>query len=200
VRQLILKESTIMYAKFPITIFPNLRRMLCHGSYFRNGDFISKSVDDKLEDLVLVENEFTTQKDFNILKVLPENKAQFKNLRRLEYHGFFDDQSFKHFLKNLAELPSLVAITLVNQNLGFNIITAKNDYEISTMNMFANLEKLNLDNGKSRWLVKINISGETQTRRLDITFQRKPPKRVALSSEGREIGEPRTETMVASEM
>lgn len=101
VKQIILEETTIIYGKSSIPVFSSAKKFICTNCYIKNPEFAWRPITEVVEELVLLGNDYYGVIQFNIVYHVVLYQKKFVNLKRLEFEGQIDEDTFIKLLVNL---------------------------------------------------------------------------------------------------
>ena len=96
------KKSTIIYGKSSIPVFQSATKFICTDSFVKNPEFAWRPLSESIEELVLMNNDYYGVLSFNIVYHVVYYMKKFINLKRLEFEGQVDEETFIKLLINMA--------------------------------------------------------------------------------------------------
>ena len=172
-KEIVVKKSTIIYGKCSVPVFPSAKKFICTDSFIKNPEFAWRPITETVEELVLLNNDYYGVLSFNIVYHVVFYMKKFQNLRRLEFEGQVDEETFIKLLINLCHYRQLSVMKFINKGAFFNFKMVMNNGDVQAMKILdsskpIDISKVNEDT--SRFKVCFVVPGETLQRSIDFTF------------------------------
>lgn len=138
----------------------------------KNPEFAWRPLTEAIEELVLLENDYYGVLSFNIVYHVVFYMKKFQNLRRIEFEGQVDEETFIKLLINMKNYKNLEFMRFINKGAYFNLKMVCNNGDVQAMKLTENgpfeVKKVNEDT--TRVIIRFKVPGETLLRTIDFTF------------------------------
>ncbi|TNV84272.1 hypothetical protein FGO68_gene17555 [Halteria grandinella] len=190
VRDIVVKKSTIIYGKSSVPVFAAAKKFICQDTYIKNPEFAWRPLTDAVEELVLLNNDYYGVISFNIVYHVVASPKVFRNLKRLEFQGQVDEETFIKLLITLRNYPKLAFMRFINRGAYFNLKMVQNNGDVQSMRIFeqpqstrlsgnseqnsngykntVTISKVNTDT--SRAVMKFKVPDEDLERTIDFSY------------------------------
>lgn len=82
-------------------MFPAAYKFIVRDSYIKNPEFAWRPITETIEELILLNNDYYGVLQFNIVYHVVFYRKKFENLKKLEFEGQVDEDTFIQLLINM---------------------------------------------------------------------------------------------------
>ena len=138
----------------------------------KNPEFAWRPLTEAVEELVLLNNDYYGVLSFNIVYHVVFYMKKFCNLKRIEFEGQVDEETFIKLLINMTHYRQLTYMRFINKGAFFNLKMVCNNGDVQAMKLMDKgpFEIIKVNEDTSRVIIKFCVPGETLERTIDFTF------------------------------
>ena len=126
---------------------------------------------ESIEEIVLLNNDYYGVLSFNIVYHVVFYMKKFCNLKRIEFEGQVDEETFIKLLINIVHYKELQHMRFINKGAFFNMKMVCNNGDVQALKIFEKpLEISKVNEETSRVIIRFVVPGETMLRTIDFTF------------------------------
>ena len=172
VKEIVVKKSTIIYGKSSVPVFEHAKKFVCTDSFVKNPEFAWRPMTESIEEMTLINNDYYGVLSFNIVYHIVFYMKKFQNLKKIEFEGQVDEETFIKLLTNIHYYKQLAYMRFINKGAFFNFKLVCNNTDVQSLRLLENgpNEVIKVNEDTSRIILKFTVPGESLERTVDFTF------------------------------